>query len=377
MANRADEIAAELIEELKSIPIDPEDVDLEDIPSEVEDDVSSPPAYQITTYPADFTLEVLWQKWKNDDIRIPTFQRQFVWKLSQASKLIESFLVGLPVPAIFLYTERKSQKFFVIDGQQRLKSIFYFFEGFFGEEHEGKRQTFRLTGLSDKSPYYGKTFAESSEQDQARFKNSVLRAFIVQQLDPEDDTSIYHIFERLNTGGTLLTNQEVRNCVFQGRLNQVLVSLNSFKPWRDILGKTKHDSRAKDIELVLRFFSLLSLRGYSKPMKDHLSRFMRRNSHISDDRAKEMATQFQQTCATVLKALGKKPFHVRAGLNAAVFDSVMVAFATNKKEIPADISTRYAKLLADQDYKKYTSQHTTDEESVKQRFELAAKTLFG
>jgi len=73
----------------------------------------------------EYTLEGLHQKWKAEEILIPDFQRRFVWKQVQASKLIESFLVGLPVPAVFLYTERKSQKFFVIDGQQRLKSIFY------------------------------------------------------------------------------------------------------------------------------------------------------------------------------------------------------------------------------------------------------------
>jgi hypothetical protein len=104
----------------------PTDLELEPITSEDEDYESAPPDYQISTYPADFTLEVLHQKWKSDEILIPDFQRKFVWKQVQASKLIESFLVGLPVPAVFLYSEWKSQKFLVIDGQQRLKSIFYF-----------------------------------------------------------------------------------------------------------------------------------------------------------------------------------------------------------------------------------------------------------
>jgi hypothetical protein len=111
----------------------PTDLELEPITSEDEDYESAPPDYHISTYPADFTLEVLHQKWKSTDeeILIPDFQRGFVWKQVQARKLIESFLVGLPVPAVFLYSERRSQKFFVIDGQQRLKSIFYFFEGYF------------------------------------------------------------------------------------------------------------------------------------------------------------------------------------------------------------------------------------------------------
>jgi hypothetical protein len=364
------------LEEADSTPLRASDVDFERIASEIEDEVSSPADYQINTYPADFTLEVLWQKWKNGDIQIPKFQRQFVWKLSQASKLIESFLIGLPVPAVFLYTDRASQKFFVIDGQQRLRSIFYFFEGYFGEERKGKRQIFQLTGLSEKSRFYGSTFSELSEQDQARFKNSVLRAFIVQQLDPTDDTSIYHIFERLNTGGTLLTNQEVRNCVYHGRMNDLILELNKDGCWRNILGKSEVDSRLKDAELILRFFALRSLDGYTKPMKDHLSRYMRRSATLSGEGAGELKQLFEKTCIRVLDALGSKPFHVRAGLNAAVYDSVMLAFASGQ-DVPKDIRDRYARLLADPNFHKVTSRSTTDEDSVKQRIELASSTLFG
>jgi hypothetical protein len=213
------------------------DIELEPITSEDEDYESSPPEYQISTFPADFTLEVLYTKWRSKEILIPEFQRGFVWKQVQASKLIESFLVGLPVPAVFLYTERKSQNYFVIDGQQRLKSIFYFFEGYFGEPADDKRKVFRLAGLSEKSRFHEKAYEDLEQEDQRRLKNCVLRSFVVQQLDPSDDTSMYHIFERLNTGGTLLTNQEVRNCVYHGKLIPFLNKINNHETWRKILGK--------------------------------------------------------------------------------------------------------------------------------------------
>jgi hypothetical protein len=352
------------------------DIDLEEIESETHDYESGPAEYEITTYPADFTLEVLFEKWKDGDIEIPAFQRQFVWKQTQASKLIESFLVGLPVPAIFLYTQRKSQRYFVIDGQQRLKSIFYFLEGFFGEEKGGKRDTFRLKGLSDRSKWRDKQFSEFDDADQRKLKNSVLRAFIVQQLNPEDDTSIYHIFERLNTGGTLLTNQEVRNCVYGGKLNDLLLNLNRNESWRTILGKPVPDSRQKDIELILRFFGLQTLAGYEKPLKDWLSRFMRRNRSPSDDWLKIHQQQFEDTSNAVASKLGPKPFHVRAGLNSAVFDSVMVAFTRHLAHIPVDIRDRYNSLLTNQDFKKLTGSSTTDVENLKQRFKLAEEILF-
>ena len=96
----------------KEEPSDKEQIEIEKIESEEDDYISSPPDYEISTYPADFTLEGLHAKWKAGDIEIPKFQRQFVWKQAQASKLIESFLVGLPVPAVFfLYWKKKSKIF--------------------------------------------------------------------------------------------------------------------------------------------------------------------------------------------------------------------------------------------------------------------------
>lgn len=354
----------------------PSDIEIAHIQSEEEDYESSPPDYLINTYPADFTLEVLNVKWKKGDIKIPKFQRQFVWRQVQSSKLIESFLVGLPVPAIFLYTERKSQQYFVIDGQQRLKSIFYFLEGYFDEAVSGKRKVFRLEGLSVKSRYFNKTFSELEEPDQRRLNNCVLRSFIVQQLEPDDETSIYHVFERLNTGGTLLTNQEVRNCVYRGKLNEQLLEMNKYLGWRKILGKPEPDSRQKDIELMVRFLSLRDLSHYEKPMKEVLSKFMKKNINPNSEYLLSVRTMFEKTCDSILKSLGEKPFHLTRGLNAAVFDSVMVAFSKNEGEMPPNIKDRYTALLLNTDYIKSITDHTTDDDNVKKRFGLAEQILF-
>jgi hypothetical protein len=354
----------------------PTDLELEPITSEDEDYESAPPDYQISTYPADFTLEVLYLKWKAEEIRIPEFQRNFVWKQVQASKLIESFLVGLPVPAVFLYSERQTQYFFVIDGQQRLKSIFYFFEGYFGEETQDHRRVFRLTGLSTESRFSGKSFEELRDEDKRRLKNSVLRAFIVQQLDPNDDTSMYHIFERLNTGGTLLTNQEIRNCVYHGNFVESLARLNQTSDWRTILGKEAPDSRKKDIELLIRFFAMRDLSAYDKPLKDFLSKFLKKNKNPPLDVLERSENIFKQTCQQILKALGPKPFHIRAGLNAAVFDAVMVAFSNHAGPVPNDIAKRYQKLIKDKEFDKNTRQSTTDTDTVRQRFSQAKTILF-
>lgn len=333
--------------------------------------------YELLTYPADFTLEVLHQKFfKNRDIEIPTFQRKFVWTATQASRLIESFLLGLPVPPIFLYSPRGSEKLLVVDGQQRLRAIAQFFEGHFGEETEaGKVQVFRLR-LDEHSRWNGKTLEDLDEEEKARLKNGVLRAYIMKQINPRDDKSIFYVFERLNTGGTLLRAQEVRNCVYDGPFNQLLHELNRRGSWREILGKPRLDPRLKDVELILRFLALLSKRdSYEKPMNEFLTEFMRQNRGGQENETWRKA--FEQASDAVLKSLGQKPFHVKAGLNAAVFDAVFVAFGTKSTAAaPSDIGMRFEKLKEDSRFKEYTERATSDDESVKRRIALAIEQLF-
>lgn len=358
--------------------------EFEVIPSEIEDSESSGQVnYDISTYPADFTLEVLCNKWRKGDIIIPDFQRKFVWNTNQASKLIESFMLGLPVPPIFLYIDKNRATNLVIDGQQRLKSIFYFM----GEEGKNKcdeRETkflnFKLKGLPESSPWYEKSYEGFSEDDKIRLNDSILRAIVVKQLNPNDNTSIYHIFERLNTGGTLLNNQEVRNCVYAGPFNDCLIKLNKYAEWRKIFTKSIEDNRQKDVELILRFFALYdNLDKYKKPMKDFLSNYFgdEKVRFMKPDMIEKREEIFQKTVDKIIEELGEKPFHVRNGLNSSVCDSVMVAFSRNLNSIPTDIKARYHKLCDDSDYNYYTSKATNDVNSVKSRIELAERILFG
>ena len=238
-----------------------EDEVMEEIESEVEDATAAVPIYTISSYPTDPTLEVLHMRWQREEIRIPRFQRGWVWKHPQASQLIESFLLGLPVPGIFLYREHTTQHQLVIDGQQRLRSIWGFFEG-------------RLPNVADfylrdvDPRWEGQRFKELAESDRIRLRDSVLRATIVEQTDPEDNSSIYHIFERLNTGGTQLNPQEVRNSAAHGPFNDLMAELNNNADWRQVFGRPIPDPRMRDVELVVRFNALFEgSDSYSKPMK--------------------------------------------------------------------------------------------------------------
>ncbi len=355
-------------------------LEVERIASEVEDAESSPPDYEISTYPADFTLQGLYEKLKADEIVIPPFQREFIWTQAQASRLIDSFLLGLPVPGIFLYTDKKTENFLVIDGQQRLKSIRYFFEGYFGEEKKGRRPVFRLTGINKKSRWYDKTFGELKSNDEPmakRLSNAVLRAFVVKQLDPKDDTGIFHLFERLNTGGTLLRGQEVRNCVCAGPLNDLLKELNQHEGWRAILGRKRPDVHMRDEELILRFLALSdALDTYKKSMKDFLSRFMKKHQNAPEGVIQKYRASFLNVVNIVYNQLGERPFHIHTALNTAVYDAVFVALAHADK-IPSDLKTRYERLKKNPEFMENTVSGTTDEAVVRQRIADAKRVLLG
>ncbi len=346
---------------------------------EKEDDQSNEALvhYDITSYPSDYTLSVLFKMWQDGDITIPDFQRSFVWSMNQSSLLIESFLIGLPVPPIFLYID-KVNKNLVVDGQQRLLSVVFYMEGFFGAENEkGKRQTFRLTGLNPNSPYYNKKFKELTPSDQRKLENSVLRAINIRQLSPDgENTSIYHIFERLNTGGTPLTEQEIRNVVFRGSFFIKLKELNEDINWRKLLGKKLLDKHQKDVELILRLFALSNfLEEYEKPMKEYLNKYAGKFKNSEAKPVINFQKNFPRATKIIATELGEKPFHVRGPLNTSALDSIFCVIINNLNNIPADLKKRYTKLLKEQKFVDLTSLGTTDTKTVKERYEYVQERL--
>lgn len=383
---------------------------LQPIASEDEDAEVSLRQYQINSYPADFTLEVLVSKWKKGEIRKEGFQRKYVWPQLRASKLIESFLLGLPVPPVYLYEERGTANKLIVDGHQRLRSIVYFFSGWFGDPEEMSPEEivpFNLVGLHEKSPYSNASYQDLEEKDPEalnRLKDSVLRSFIMKQTDPDDDSSIFEIFSRFNTGGMPLMPQEIRNCVLTGPFNELLKALNQNDAWRKIVGVKKEDKRMRDMELILRFFALFENSAtYIKPMKEFLNKFMGANRRPPEDaqendtpakkeiienkqqafalRMQAFEQVFTQTADEVVRCLGAKPFNIKRGLNAAVFDSVFTAFAQHldsaKIADAESLRAKYIGLLGDEDYQQLITAATTDQDNVRSRITTAGTALFG
>ena len=245
--------------------------------------------YTISGYGADFDVEGLVRRLDRGDVEIPEFQRTFVWNRKRASRFVESLLMGLPVPGIFLYRDKNSQSLRVIDGQQRLISLQAYYKGRF----PGSNQTFKLVGLN--SRFEGLSYAELSRQDRRRLNDSIIHASIIQQESPDDDgTSQFALFERLNTTSTPLSPQEIRAAIYGGELNDLLVELNDFDEWRTLVGKPNR--RKRDQELILRFIALyFCFDEYQPPMKSFLNEFMNDNKDMEIIDEFEMRRVFKDT----------------------------------------------------------------------------------
>ncbi|MBO3711986.1 MAG: DUF262 domain-containing protein [Candidatus Accumulibacter sp.] len=341
-----------------------------------EDDVTPTVSYDVSSYGSDPEVEVLVSRLRRGDIIIPPFQRDYVWRQPEASKFIESLLLGLPVPGVFFATDPSTNKQLVIDGQQRLKTLRFFFDGYFNPRPDDKTQkVFSLVKVQKQ--FDGKTYKTLEEIDRIRLQTSIIHATVVKQNAPlGDDTSLYHIFERLNSGGRRLTDQEMRLALYHGPLIDKLKVLNDYPSWRKIFGKI--NARLKDQELILRFFAMLKNRHrYERPMGEFLNKYAAANRNLGSTELDELGSIFTRTIDVFDSALTARPFRLTTSLNVAVYDSCMVGLATRLiaegKPEPdgSNVRSAYAALMGNQDYLEKVSRSTADDAFVRKRMELA------
>lgn len=331
--------------------------------------------YQISSYGADYPVDGLIKRYLDGSIAIPPFQRGYVWSLNKASRFIESLLLGLPVPGIFLYREEGTNRLIVIDGNQRLTTLLYYYQGIF----KPVGREFCLTGIN--SEFKGKTYQLLPIEDKRTLDNSILHATIVKQEKPSDNlSSVFHIFERLNTGGQPLQDQEIRTAIYSGDFNTLLKTLNSNEHWRSLYGGIS--SRMRDQELILRFFALFYWEEkYSKPMRVFLNRYMYHNKQLKMQNEKELTDLFVNTVSTIDKILGKTAFSPRESLVAATYDAVIVGVARRlqKGSITDNegIIQAHSALMANQSFIDAVETHTSDADKVHTRLKLSSEYFMG
>lgn len=329
---------------------------------------------KIVSYNIANTVQVLKLKIDDNEINLkPEFQRDFVWDISRASLFIDSLLIGLPIPSLFLGKSKEDESYIVIDGQQRLKSIYYFLQGKFNQN--GLDKVFRLKNLKGRD-WDNKTFDELSPIQKRRLNNAVLNSTIIEDIYLKPSI-IHDIFHRLNTGGMPLKDQEIRNCIYPGLLNQLLFELNENNNWRALLNKPHADKRLDDIELILRFISLYyNLADYRPSMREFLSSYMNKNSKNTDV-INAFKSIFDQTCHVIFNQIGVNAFRSHKYFNKSIYDSVIVAIAILLKDgVPLiNLRRKHIELLKDTEYLKATSEATTTLTNVHTRINCALKYL--
>jgi uncharacterized protein with ParB-like and HNH nuclease domain len=342
-------------------------------------------------------------------MEIPNFQRNYVWDLKRASKLIESIIMGLPVPQIFLF-EKSRNKFLVIDGQQRLMTIYYFIKkrfpkrdkrAFIGRVFDKNKgipdetlfdntyfDAFNLYLPSDvpgkKNILNGLNYSTLGEDYKTMFELRTIRNVIIKQnIPPGDDSSIYEIFNRLNSGGMNLKPQEIRYSLYNSRFYDLLYTLNQDERWRKILG-TDEDIHLKDIEILLRAFALLidGYENYKPSMLRFLNNFSKKNSNIEQEKINYLEKLFDAFLKECEK-LNEKIFFSRTGkFNISMFEAIFAsvcedAFKNKNTEVSPIDNSKLKILKEDQEFFDASQSETASKKNVIKRVERAKAILFG
>ena len=337
--------------------------------------------YDITSTPNDFNVLTLNSFIESGAVRIPGFQRNYVWDHGRASKLIESLILGLPIPQLFLY-EQSRNKFLVIDGQQRLMSIYYFMKKRFPKKDKRVelRAIFDREGrIPDNVLYDDRYFEDFNKKNKFNGLNYAtlgeykiqldlrpIRNIVVKQGVPsDDDLSMYEVFNRLNTGGI--------NLFFE-----MLYRINRLPPWRILLKSDEPDIHMKDIEVLLRGFAMLiDGNNYSPSMVRFLNQFSRKcekNSDQQNDYLHNLFSSFLEACNSLENDdfINKKNNRFNIALYEAVFTATCRSAFEQRRILSGSIFREsVATLSADPEFVSAAVQGTTQTANVRTRLARA------
>ncbi|MBW4620672.1 MAG: DUF262 domain-containing protein [Cyanosarcina radialis HA8281-LM2] len=273
------------------------------------------------------------------DLR-PFYQRRSRWDAKMQSRLIESFLINIPVPPIILF-ERKYNYYEVMDGQQRITAIQDFYEN-----------KLKLTGLKIWPELNGRKYADLPLNIRAGIDRRSISSIVIvaeSTSDSNDEEALFlrqETFERLNTGGVDLSRQEVRNCLYYGKFNLLLLKLARYPIFANAWGIPTDDNseelltnnlykKMEDAELVLRFFALRNVEHFTRGMEGFLDLYMMKSVKFPDRDIDLLEKIFLQAIDLAFQIYAEhlfKPFDPKSRTwkedsYKAYYDAVMVGFS--------------------------------------------------
>ncbi len=311
-----------------------------------------------------------------DLVLAPIFQRRKVWDDKRSSRLVESAILEVPLPVFYL-AESKDGTQEVIDGQQRLSALFRFLDN-----------KYALSSLKALPALNGKYFRDLDGATQKAVKNCTVRVVLFKK---ESDPNLrFDIFERLNTGAVPLNDQELRNCIYRGAYNDLLVELSRDPDYMWLMGFAGPEKRFKDVAYVLRFaaFFHAGYLKYNPSMARFLNEDMAKHQHVSAKDRKALQAAFKRSVTLVRSLLGKNAFkrYYRGDdqsknghweskkFNASLYDVLMVCFAEqDKNRVMANLDAIREALIAlmttDEEFIDSIELSTSSKQAIRMRFD--------
>ena len=275
---------------------------------------------QVFTQKTDYPLSTLREMVDDGDIiPNPDYQRDYVYNDKQASKLVESVLMGIPIPTIYLCLE-EGNSYSVIDGQQRITSLVRYL-----------KNLFTLSGLQELNELNGMYFKDLPKDIQKKLKSSSLSTITLLKQSSELK---YEIFARLNQGAVKLTPQELRNCIYRGTFNNMLDDIAASNPHLNNLFHDKNNRKSYQ-ERILRFFALSNYHDYQSSMLKTMNSFMERHQNDGEDEIKAAKNKFNNTIDIIKQVLGDNAFMafdrskgtIYEKFSGSVYDSIIIPFS--------------------------------------------------
>lgn len=347
---------------------------------------------EISVHRLDPDIQTYYQKGKVGDLIVnPEFRRKFVWDIKRASQLIESILLRVPIPTIYV-SEVEDGRLEVIDEQQRLSSIFNFMDGKFPQvdrkSKEHKIIDFKLKGLKSLKDLQGKMYINLDKTAQKKIMDYPLNVVVIEKGSNPDIK--FEMFERINRGSMPLNDQELRNCLYRGKLNRALN--HKFCTNRDflqLLNLKAPDTRFRDVELILRFlyFCDKTYLNYKPPIKLRINEFMKEYQNPDERKSDEFLEKFKTSVELTKETFGMNAFrrfyrgndekpagYWEKKLNVSLFEIVMWGFSryTKHNVMPVKDNIREALLYlltTDEEFIRAIEISTTSKEAVNIRFE--------
>ena len=298
----------------------------------------------VKTQNIEYDLETLVKKIKRGIIKLnPDYQRNHRWTETESSRLMESLILNIPIPTVYLSqdvdvdeeVDDDISRYSVIDGQQRLTAIYGFMTN-----------TFQLEGLEVLELLNGLYYKDLPPFLIRRLEERTIKCL---RIDSTVDPQVkFDIFERLNSGAVQLESQELRNAIYRGRFNDMIKQLAKNSDFRELLGidlinpdENNKVKKMQDVEYVLRFYSYMGGEGENmkKSFKDFLSEQMDKFNQYDDEKLSEMKRYFEKVMKLIISQLGKDAFakykvednklKLQSHFNAAVYDAISIAIADN------------------------------------------------